>query len=389
MEKKEYIFSSESVSEGHPDKVADQISDAILDAIIAQDPKARVACETMVTTGMAVIAGEITTTAYADMPSIVRETIREIGYNDSAMGFDWETCAVLTSIDKQSPDISMGVTEGEGMFKDQGAGDQGIMFGYACNETPELMPMPILLSHQLVKRLADVRKSGELHFLRPDSKSQVSIRYENDKPVYVDTVVISSQHTPDVSHETIQEGIIDAVVKKIIPAHLMDAQTKVFINPTGRFVVGGPMGDCGLTGRKIIVDTYGGAGRHGGGAFSGKDPSKVDRSAAYMGRYVAKNLVAAGVCERCEVQMAYAIGVAEPVSVMVNTFGTGSITESRIAQIIREVFDLRPRAIIEQLDLLRPIYKLTAAYGHFGRELPEFTWEKKDKAEIIRSKAGL
>jgi len=389
MENKEYIFSSESVSEGHPDKVADQISDAILDAIIAQDPKARVACETMVTTGMAVIAGEITTTAYADMPSIVRETIREIGYNDSAMGFDWETCAVLTSIDKQSPDISMGVTEGEGMFKDQGAGDQGIMFGYACNETPELMPMPILLSHQLVKRLADVRKSGELHFLRPDSKSQVSIRYENDKPVYVDTVVISSQHTPDVSHETIQEGIIDAVVKKIIPAHLMDTKTKVFINPTGRFVVGGPMGDCGLTGRKIIVDTYGGAGRHGGGAFSGKDPSKVDRSAAYMGRYVAKNLVAAGVCEKCEVQVAYAIGIAEPVSVMVNTFGTGTVAESRIAQIIREVFDLRPRAIIEQLDLLRPIYKLTAAYGHFGRELPEFTWEKTDKAEIIRNKAGL
>jgi len=389
MENKEYIFSSESVSEGHPDKVADQISDAILDAIIAQDPKARVACETMVTTGMAVIAGEITTTAYADMPSIVRETIREIGYNDSAMGFDWETCAVLTSIDKQSPDISMGVTEGEGMFKDQGAGDQGIMFGYACNETPELMPMPILLSHQLVKRLADVRKSGELHFLRPDSKSQVSIRYENDKPVYVDTVVISSQHTPDVSYETIQEGVIDAVVKKIIPAHLMDAQTKIFINPTGRFVVGGPMGDCGLTGRKIIVDTYGGAGRHGGGAFSGKDPSKVDRSAAYMGRYVAKNLVAAGVCDKCEVQVAYAIGIAEPVSVMVNTFGTGTIAESRIAQIIRDVFDLRPRAIIEQLDLLRPIYKLTAAYGHFGRELPEFTWEKKDKAEIIRSKAGL
>jgi len=389
MENKEYIFSSESVSEGHPDKVADQISDAILDAIIAQDPKARVACETMVTTGMAVIAGEITTTAYADMPSIVRETIREIGYNDSAMGFDWETCAVLTSIDKQSPDISMGVTEGEGMFKDQGAGDQGIMFGYACNETPELMPMPILLSHQLVKRLADVRKSGELHFLRPDSKSQVSIRYENDKPVYVDTVVISSQHTPDVSYETIQEGVIDAVVKKIIPAHLMDAQTKIFINPTGRFVVGGPMGDCGLTGRKIIVDTYGGAGRHGGGAFSGKDPSKVDRSAAYMGRYVAKNLVAAGVCDKCEVQVAYAIGIAEPVSVMVNTFGTGTIAESRIAQIIRDVFDLRPRAIIEQLDLLRPIYKLTAAYGHFGRELPEFTWEKKDKAEIIRNKAGL
>jgi S-adenosylmethionine synthetase len=389
MDKKEYIFSSESVSEGHPDKVADQISDAILDAIIAQDPKARVACETMVTTGMAMIAGEITTTAYADMPAIVRDTIREIGYNDSAMGFDWETCAVMTSIDKQSPDISMGVTEGEGMFKDQGAGDQGIMFGYACNETDELMPMPILLSHQLVKRLADVRKSGELHFLRPDSKSQVSIRYENDKPVYVDTVVISSQHTPDVSHQTIEERVIDAVVKKVIPAHLMDANTKIFINPTGRFVIGGPMGDCGLTGRKIIVDTYGGSGRHGGGAFSGKDPSKVDRSAAYMGRYVAKNLVAAGICEKCEVQVAYAIGIAEPVSVMVNTFGTGTIAEARIAQIIREVFDLRPRAIIEQLDLLRPIYKLTAAYGHFGRELPEFTWERKDKADIIRSKAGL
>jgi S-adenosylmethionine synthetase len=389
MEKKEYIFSSESVSEGHPDKVADQISDAILDAIISQDPKARVACETMVTTGMAVIAGEITTTAYADMPAIVRETIRDIGYNDSAMGFDWETCAVLTSIDKQSPDISMGVTEGEGMFKDQGAGDQGIMFGYACNETAELMPMPILLSHRLVKRLADVRKSGELHFLRPDSKSQVSIRYENDRPVYVDTVVISSQHTPDVSHDTIKEGIIDAVVRKVIPANLMDANTRIFINPTGRFVVGGPMGDCGLTGRKIIVDTYGGAGRHGGGAFSGKDPSKVDRSAAYMGRYVAKNLVAAGVCEKCELQVAYAIGVAEPVSVMVNTFGTGSIAESRMVQIIRDVFDLRPRAIIEQLDLLRPIYKLTAAYGHFGRELPEFTWEKTDKAEIVRTKAGL
>jgi S-adenosylmethionine synthetase len=389
MEKKEYIFSSESVSEGHPDKVADQISDAILDAIIAQDPKARVACETMVTTGMAVIAGEITTTAYADMSAIVRETIREIGYNDSAMGFDWETCAVLTSIDKQSPDISMGVTEGEGMFKDQGAGDQGIMFGYACNETAELMPMPILLSHQLVKRLADVRKSGELHFLRPDAKSQVSIRYENDRPVYVDTVVISSQHTPDVSHDTIKEGIIDAVIRKVIPANLMDANTRIFINPTGRFVVGGPMGDCGLTGRKIIVDTYGGAGRHGGGAFSGKDPSKVDRSAAYMGRYVAKNLVAAGVCEKCELQVAYAIGVAEPVSVMVNTFGTGAIAESRIVQIIRDVFDLRPRAIIEQLDLLRPIYKLTAAYGHFGRELPEFTWEKTDKATIVKSKAGL
>lgn len=385
----DYIFSSESVSEGHPDKVADQISDAILDALLAQDPKSRVACETLVTTGMAVIAGEITTSAYADMPAIVRETIKEIGYNDSAMGFDYETCAVLTSIDKQSPDISQGVTEGEGLFKDQGAGDQGIMFGYSCDETPELMPMPILMAHKLVKVLADVRKSGELSFLRPDSKSQVSIRYENDRPVFVDTVVISSQHTPDVAYETLKEGIIESVIKKVIPAELMDSKTRIFVNPTGRFVVGGPMGDCGLTGRKIIVDTYGGAGRHGGGAFSGKDPSKVDRSAAYMGRYVAKNLVAAGLCRKCEVQVAYAIGVAEPVSVMVNTFGTGRIDEGKIAQIVSEVFDLRPRAIIQQLDLLRPIYKKTAAYGHFGRELPEFTWEKTDKIAVLKEKAGI
>jgi S-adenosylmethionine synthetase len=384
----EYIFSSESVSEGHPDKVADQISDAVLDSLLEQDPNSRVACETMVTTGMVIIAGEITTRGIVDYPKIVRETIREIGYNDSAMGFDWETCAVLTSIDKQSPDISMGVTEGEGMFKDQGAGDQGIMFGYACDETPELMPMPILLSHQLVKRLADVRKSGELNFLRPDSKSQVSIRYENDRPVFVDTIVISSQHTPEVTYEAIREGIIESVIKKVVPANLMNDKTRLFINPTGRFVIGGPMGDCGLTGRKIIVDTYGGAGRHGGGAFSGKDPSKVDRSAAYMGRYVAKNLVASGLCSRCEVQVAYAIGVAEPVSVMVQTFGTGTIPEERLAAIVREVFDLRPRAIIHQLDLLRPIYRKTAAYGHFGRELPEFTWERTDRAEVIREKAG-
>jgi S-adenosylmethionine synthetase len=320
---------------------------------------------------------------------VVRETIKEIGYNDSAMGFDWETCAVLTSIDKQSPDISMGVTEGEGLFKDQGAGDQGIMFGYACNETPQLMPMPILLSHQLVEKLAAVRKSGELNFLRPDSKSQVSIQYIDDKPVRVDTVVISSQHTPEVSYETIKEGIIEAVVKKVIPANLLDDKTRYFINPTGRFVIGGPMGDCGLTGRKIIVDTYGGMGRHGGGAFSGKDPSKVDRSAAYMGRYVAKNLVASGVCEKCEVQVAYAIGVAEPVSVLVSTFGTGKVADSRISEIVREVFDLRPRAITEQLNLLRPIYLKTAAYGHFGRELPEFTWEKTDKASAIKAKAGV
>ena len=384
-----FIFTSESVSEGHPDKVADQISDAILDAILAQDPKARVACETLVTTGMAVIAGEITTTAYADMPSIVRETIKEIGYNDSAMGFDYETCAVLVSIDKQSPDIAQGVNEGDGLHKEQGAGDQGLMFGYACNETPELMPMPIQLSHQLVKVLADVRKSGKLPFLRPDSKSQVSIEYVDGKPARVDTVVISTQHSPEVTHKQIEEGVIEEVVKKVIPAHLLDANTRYFINPTGRFVVGGPMGDCGLTGRKIIVDTYGGMGRHGGGAFSGKDPSKVDRSAAYMGRYVAKNLVASGLCDRCEVQVAYAIGVAQPVSINVNSFGTGKVSEDRLAELVRETFDMRPAAIIEQLDLLRPIYRKTAAYGHFGRELPEFSWEKTDKAAILKAKAGI
>ncbi|MGD0844061.1 MAG: methionine adenosyltransferase [Geobacteraceae bacterium] len=389
MEMSDYIFTSESVSEGHPDKVADQVSDAILDAILTQDPNSRVACETLVTTGMAVIAGEITTRAVVDYPKVVRETIREIGYNDSAMGFDWETCAVLVSIDKQSPDISQGVTEGEGMFKEQGAGDQGLMFGYACTETPELMPMSIMFAHRLTQKLAEVRKNGVLNFLRPDSKSQVSIQYMDDRPVRVDTVVVSSQHTPEVSYDTIKEGIIEEVVKKIIPAELMDGKTRFLINPTGRFVIGGPMGDCGLTGRKIIVDSYGGHGAHGGGAFSGKDPSKVDRSAAYMGRYVAKNLVAAGLCEKCEVQIAYAIGVAEPVSVMVDTSGTGKIPSVRIAQIIREVFDLRPRAIIEELDLLRPIYKKTAAYGHFGRELPEFTWERRDKIDVIREKSGL
>ena len=384
-----YLFTSESVSEGHPDKVADQISDAILDSILAQDPAARVACETMVTTGMAVIAGEITTTAYADIPAIVRETIREIGYTSSDMGFDADSCAVLVSIDKQSPDISMGVTAGEGMFKEQGAGDQGLMFGYACIETPELMPMPILLAHQLVSKLADLRKDGTLPFLRPDSKSQVSVQYIDDKPVRIDTVVISTQHTPDVTHKQIEEQVIELVVKKVIPAHLLDGKTRYFINPTGRFVIGGPMGDCGLTGRKIIVDTYGGMGRHGGGAFSGKDPSKVDRSAAYMGRYVAKNLVAAGLCDRCEVQVAYAIGVADPVSIMVHTFGTAKVDEVRLAELVREVFDMRPRAIIEHLKLLRPIYKMTAAYGHFGRELADFTWEKTDRAAELRQRAGL
>ncbi|MDH4006800.1 MAG: methionine adenosyltransferase [Desulfuromonadales bacterium] len=385
----DFLFTSESVSEGHPDKVADQISDAVLDAIITQDPVARVACETLVTTGMAMIAGEITTSAYVDMPDIVRQTIKEIGYDDSSMGFDYETCAVLTTIDRQSPDISQGVTEGQGMFAEQGAGDQGLMFGYACNETPELMPMPITFAHKLTKRLAEVRKSGLLNFLRPDSKSQVSIQYINDKPIRVDTVVVSSQHAPDVTYENLKESIIEEVVRKVIPHNLLDEKTKYFINPTGRFVVGGPMGDCGLTGRKIIVDTYGGQGSHGGGAFSGKDPSKVDRSASYMARYVAKNIVAAGIAEKCEVQLAYAIGVAEPVSVMINTFGTGKIPSNDIARIAQEEFDMRPRAIIETLDLLRPIYQKTAAYGHFGRELPEFTWERKDRIESLKKRAGI
>jgi S-adenosylmethionine synthetase len=385
----DFLFTSESVSEGHPDKVSDQISDAILDAIIAQDPKARVACETLVTTGMAMIAGEITTSAYVDMPKIVRQTIKDIGYDDSSMGFDYETCAVMTSIDRQSPDISQGVSEGEGLFADQGAGDQGLMFGYACNETPELMPMPITFAHKLTKRLADVRKSGLLNFLRPDGKSQVSIQYINDKPIRVDTVVVSSQHAPDVTYENLKESIIEEVVRKVIPAELLDEKTKYFINPTGRFVVGGPMGDCGLTGRKIIVDTYGGQGSHGGGAFSGKDPSKVDRSASYMARYVAKNIVAAGIADKCEVQLAYAIGVAEPVSVMVNAFGTGKIPSDEIARVVREEFDMRPSSIIKTLDLLRPIYLKTAAYGHFGRELPEFTWERTDRVEALKKRAGI
>ncbi len=385
----DFLFTSESVSEGHPDKVADQISDAVLDAILAQDPNARVACETLVTTGMAFIAGEITTMAYADLPAIVRQTIKEIGYCDSAMGFDYETCAVMTSIDQQSPDISQGVTAGEGLYKEQGAGDQGLMFGFACNETPELMPMPITFAHKLTKRLADVRKNGQLSFLRPDSKSQVSVQYVDDKPSRIDTIVISSQHNPDVTYEQLQEAIIEEVIKPTLPAKLLDAKTRFLINPTGRFVVGGPMGDCGLTGRKIIVDTYGGHGSHGGGAFSGKDPSKVDRSASYMARYIAKNIVAAGLARKCEVQLAYAIGVADPVSVMINTFGTGKIPSNTIAGIVREEFDMRPAAIIEQLDLLKPIYRQTAAYGHFGRELPGFTWEVTDRAESIKARAGL
>ncbi len=387
MPAKKFLFTSESVTEGHPDKIADQISDAILDTIIAQDPKGRVACETLVTTGMAIIAGEITTVCYVDMPKIVRETIKEIGYNDSSMGFDWETCAVLTSIDQQSPDIALGVNAVDG--KDQGAGDQGLMFGFACDETPELMPMPIVYAHKLTMRLAKVRKEGILEFIRPDGKSQVTIAYVDGKPTRVDAVVVSSQHTPDVGYASLKEGIIEEVIKKVIPKDLLDEETKYYINPTGRFVVGGPQGDCGLTGRKIIVDTYGGQGSHGGGCFSGKDPSKVDRSASYMARYVGKNIVAAGLARRCEVQMAYAIGVADPVSVMVNTNGTGILPSDRIVEIVEENFDLKPSRIIEELDLLRPIYKKTACYGHFGRTDPDFTWEKTDKVDLLKRAAGI
>ncbi|MFA4911049.1 MAG: methionine adenosyltransferase [Desulfobacteria bacterium] len=387
MSMSRFLFTSESVTEGHPDKIADQISDSILDAIIAQDPNGRVACETMVTTGMAIIAGEVTTSCYVDMPQIVRETIKEIGYNDSSMGFDWETCAVITSIDQQSPDIALGVNSFDG--KEQGAGDQGLMFGYACNETPELMPMPITYAHKLTMRLAQVRKEGIVDFLRPDGKSQVTIEYIDDKPIRIDAVVVSSQHTPDVKYQLLREGIIEEVIKKVIPKDLLDEKTKYYINPTGRFVVGGPQGDCGLTGRKIIVDTYGGQGSHGGGCFSGKDPSKVDRSSSYMARYIAKNLVAAGLARKCEVQLAYAIGVAEPVSVMINTNGTGVIPTDRIADIVMEHFSMKPAAIIENLDLLRPIYKKTACYGHFGRLDPDFTWEKTDKVDILKKAAGI
>ncbi|MBW1956357.1 MAG: methionine adenosyltransferase [Deltaproteobacteria bacterium] len=382
------MFTSESVTEGHPDKVADSISDAVLDSIMAQDRNCRVACETLVTTGLAFIAGEITTECYVDMPQIVRETIRDIGYHSSQMGFDWQTCAVVTSIDRQSPDIAMGVN-GKGLFKEQGAGDQGLMFGFATDETPELMPMPIIYAHKICRRLTSVRKSGALDFLRPDGKSQVTIEYENGTPKRVDTVVVAAQHKPDVGYEELREAIIEEVIKKVIPREMRDGDTKYFINATGRFVVGGPMGDCGVTGRKIIVDTYGGQGSHGGGCFSGKDPSKVDRSASYMGRHVAKNIVAAGLAKKCEIQVAYAIGVAQPVSVMVDPMGTGKIPKRHIEEIVRELFDFRPAAIIEYLDLLRPIYRKTAAYGHFGRNEPEFTWEATNMADVLREKAGI
>lgn len=391
------LFTSESVTEGHPDKICDNISDAILDAIIEKDPNARVACETAVTTGMVLVIGEITTECYVDIPKIVRETIRDIGYDRAKYGFDCDTCAVITSIDEQSPDIAMGVNEALEKKKSQmdngieaiGAGDQGMMFGYACDETPELMPMPVLLAHKLTARLAEVRKKGILGYLRPDGKSQVTVEYDGDKPVRVDTVVISTQHSEDAEHDQIERDIIEHVIKPVIPAEFLDSNTKYYINPTGRFVVGGPKGDSGLTGRKIIVDTYGGMGRHGGGAFSGKDPTKVDRSAAYAARYVAKNIVAAGLASRVEVQLAYAIGVARPVSILIDTFGTGKISDEKISEIVSKVFDLRPAAIIKMLDLRRPIYRKTASYGHFGRNDPDFTWERTDKADILRKEAGL
>jgi S-adenosylmethionine synthetase len=386
MSMTKYLFTSESVTEGHPDKVADQISDAVLDEIIGKDKNARVACETMVTTGLAFIAGEITTDCYVDMPQIVRNTIKEIGYNHSDMGFDWETCAVLTSIDQQSPDIAMGVNEND--EHEQGAGDQGLMFGYACDETEAYMPMPIYYAHKITHRLAEVRRQGLLSFLRPDGKSQVTIEYEEDRPVAINTVVVAAQHSPDVPIQTVREGIIEEVVKKVIPEELMSDNIKYYINATGRFVIGGPQGDCGLTGRKIICDTYGGQGSHGGGCFSGKDPSKVDRSASYMARYIAKNVVAAGLSRTCEVQVSYAIGIARPVSVMINTYGTSRISPDRIAEIVLRNFDLRPKAIIHYLDLLRPIFKKTAAYGHFGRTDPDFTWERTDMVEKIKSEAG-
>ena len=379
------IFTSESVSEGHPDKMADQISDAVLDAILKDDRDARVAVETMVKTGMAVVAGEVTTSTYVDLEDVVRDVILDIGYNSSDVGFDGASCAVLNAIGKQSPDIAMGVNEGEGAHLEQGAGDQGLMFGYATNETDVLMPAPIYYSHRMVEKQAELRKHGVLPWLRPDAKSQVTLRYENGKPVAIDAVVLSTQHDEDISQKDIHEAIMDLVVKETLPAQWLHADTQYHINPTGQFIIGGPVGDCGLTGRKIIVDTYGGMARHGGGAFSGKDPSKVDRSAAYAGRYVAKNIVAAGLADRCEIQVSYAIGVAQPTSISINTFGTGQLSDDKISDLVREHFDLRPRGLIEMLDLKRPIYRKTAAYGHFGREDADFTWEATDKAETLKA----
>lgn len=384
----EYFFTSESVSEGHPDKVSDQISDAILDAIFQQDPKARVAAETLCNTGLVVLAGEITTFANVDYIAVARETIKRIGYDNADYGIDYKSCAVLVAYDKQSPDIAQGVDEGAGIDLNQGAGDQGLMFGYACDETPELMPAAIHYAHRIVERQSELRKDGRLPWLRPDAKSQVTLRYVDGRPVSIDTIVLSTQHSPDITHKDITEAVIEEIIKPVVPKEWIK-DTKFLINPTGRFVIGGPQGDCGLTGRKIIVDTYGGAAPHGGGAFSGKDPSKVDRSAAYAGRYVAKNIVAAGLAERAQIQISYAIGVAEPTSVMVTTFGTGKIDDAKIAQLVREHFDLRPKGIVQMLDLLRPIYQKTAAYGHFGREEPEFTWERTDKAQALRAAAEL
>lgn len=388
---REFLFSSESVSEGHPDKVADQISDAILDAILTQDKYARVAAETLVNTGLCVLAGEITTHANVDYIQVARDTIKKIGYDSSELGFDYKGCAVLVAYDKQSPDIAQGVNEGQGMDLDQGAGDQGLMFGYACDETPSLMPLPIYLAHRLTQRQSELRKDGRLPWLRPDAKSQVTIRYnaETGQAMNIDTVVLSTQHHPDIAYETLREAVIEDIIKPVLPPELMNGDIKFLINPTGRFVIGGPQGDCGLTGRKIIVDTYGGAAPHGGGAFSGKDPSKVDRSAAYMGRYIAKNIVAAGIARQCQVQVAYAIGIAKPVSIMVDTWETGKISNDAIVKLIEKHFDLRPKGIVQALDLLRPIYGKTAAYGHFGREEPEFSWEATDKAAALRADAGL